>query len=358
MSPDPSEAGRILTGCGMFSFCMGLSNNYAPGDMTTPETLVLTAAEIRELLDARELLQPMREAFAKYSTERTVPARRFPVVLPKTAETGAGGMVLAPGIIPGVPAYTVKVNAKFPDAVPAIKGVILLHDMTSGDLLAILDSGYITAVRTGLAGAISADVLARKDASRVAIIGAGTQGRVQLRSLALVREISSVSVFDTTPGAAERYAAENHEGIACEIGPAASIAEAVEGADIVITCTWATEPFLFDSMVAPGTHITTLGPDSPGEAEVDAGLIRKSLFACDDRDLAIEMGAIGGVGLGADAIHAEIGEVIAGAKTGRSSADQITIFGSVGLAFQDLAAAWLVYEKAKASGQGQIIAFF
>jgi len=325
--------------------------------MTGSEILILTAADIRDLLDPRELLPELREAFAKYSTQRTVPARRFPVVLPETAATGAGGMVLAPGIIPGVPAYTVKVNAKFPDAVPAIKGVILLHDMTSGDLLAILDSSHITAVRTGLAGAIAADVLARKDASRVAIIGAGTQGHVQLRSLALVREISAVSVFDTIPGTAEHYAAEDHAGISCEIRLASSVGEAVERADIIITCTWATEPFLFDGMVAPGTHITTLGPDSPGEAEVDAGLIRKSLFVCDDRDLAIEMGAIGGVGLGADAIHAEIGEVIAGTKIGRSSADQITIFGSVGLAFQDLAASWLVYGKAREANLGRWVVF-
>jgi len=326
--------------------------------MTAPETLVLTAEEIRSLLDTRALLPHMREAFAKYSMERTVPARRFPVILPDTAMTGAGGMVLAPGILPGIPAYTVKVNAKFPDAYPAIKGVILLHDIKTGDLLSVLESGHITALRTGLAGAIAADTLARKDASRVAVIGAGTQGRVQLSSLALVREISAVSVFDTVRSAAEHYAAEDQDGIECEIRPVGSIAEAVEGADIVITCTWATEPFLFDGMVAPGTHITTLGPDSPGEAEVDAELITKSLFVCDDRDLAIEMGAIGGVGLDANAIHAELGEVIAGAKSGRSSADQITIFGSVGLAFQDLAAAWQVYEKAKASGQGRNISFF
>lgn len=326
--------------------------------MTTRETLLLTAAEIRSLLDARELLPGMREAFIKYSMERAVPARRFPVVLPDTATTGAGGMVLAPGTLPGIPAYTVKVNAKFPDADPAIKGVILLHDINTGDLLSVLESGHITAVRTGLAGAIAADVLARRDGSRVAIIGAGTQGRVQLGSLALVREISAVSVFDTDPGAAERYAADHHEGVACEIRPVGSVAAAVDGADIVITCTWATEPFLFDGMVSPGTHISTVGPDSPNEAEVDAGLIRKSLFVCDDRDLAMEMGAIGGAGLGADAIHAEIGEVLAGAKSGRSSAGQITVFGSVGLAIQDLVAAWQVYEKAEASGQGRTITFF
>lgn len=324
--------------------------------MSAPETLILTAADASALLDTRELLEPMREAFAKYSTERTVPARRFPVVLPQTVDTGAGGMVLAPGLVPGIPAYTVKVNAKFPNAKPAIKGAILLHDLENGDLLAILDSGHITAVRTGLAGAIAADVLARKDASRVAVIGAGMQGRVQLTSLALVREIEAVSVFDTAPGAAERYASEAHEGVNCRIRVAQGVEDAVADADIIITCTWANEPFLFDRMVVPGAHITTIGPDSPHEAEVDAELIKKCLFVCDDCDLAIEMGAIGGVGLGKESIHAELGEVIAGTKPGRTSDAQITIFGSVGLAFQDLAAAWLAYRKAAESEQGRRIA--
>lgn len=321
--------------------------------MTAPETLILTAAEARELLSPRELLPRLREAFAKYSTERSVPARRYPVLLPQTADTGAGGMVLAPGLVPGIPAYTVKVNAKFPHAKPAIKGAILLHDLECGDLLAILDSGHITAVRTGLAGAIGTDTLARKDASKVAIIGAGVQGRVQLTSLALVRDIQSVAVFDAVSEAAECYAAEQHGGVTCDVRVAASVEDAVADADIVITCTWAKEPFLFDGMVAPGAHITTLGPDSPGEAEVGADLIKKSLFVCDDTDLAVEMGAIGGVSLGKEAIHAELGEVIAGTKPGRTSDDQITIFGAVGLAFQDLASAWLVYEKAKTNGRGK-----
>jgi ornithine cyclodeaminase/alanine dehydrogenase-like protein (mu-crystallin family) len=321
--------------------------------MSLPETLILTAEDARALLNPADLLPRLRKAFANYSTERSVSARRYPVVLPQTAQTGAGGMVLAPGLVQGIPAYTVKVNAKFPDAKPAIKGAILLHDLDNGDLLAILDSGHITAVRTGIAGALGVDVLARKDSSRVAVIGAGTQGRVQLTSLALVRRIVSVAVFDVVPGQAERYAGDSHKGVDCGINVAASVAEAVADADIVITCTWANDPFLFEGMVRAGTHITTLGPDSPGEAEVGADLIKKSVFVCDDRDLAIEMGTIGGVGLGKESIHAELGEVIAGIRPGRASDDQITIFGAVGLAFQDLAAAWLVYEAAKAQGRGQ-----
>lgn len=337
--------------------CQPRTALYAPPAMAGPQTLLLTASDVADLLDAGTLLEPMRDAFAAYSTARKVPARRFQVVLPQSADTGAGGMVLAPGLTPGVPAYTVKVNAKFPGTVPAIKGIILLHDLDSGELLAVLDSGLLTAVRTGLAGALGAEVLARQTACRVAIIGAGTQGRVQLRSLALVRDIAGATVFDTQPGAAEAFARETHEGVACPVQAAGDLEEVLQEADVVITSTWATQPFLFDDMVAPGTHITTLGPDSPGEAEVDAGLIHKALFVCDDRDLAVEMGAIGGVGLGPEAIDAELGEVIAGRAPGRTSDDQITIFGSVGLAFQDLVAAWEVYQKAREAGRGQPFAF-
>ena len=323
--------------------------------MNQSETIILTAEDARALLDPAELLPRLRDAFAKYSTERSVPARRYPVELPQSQETGAGGMVLAPGLLPGIPAYTIKVNAKFPGTTPSIKGAILLHDLEKGDLLAILDSGYITGVRTGLAGALGADVLARPDASHVAIIGAGTQGRVQLESLARVRKITAVHVYDNLVASAQQFASENHEGIACEVSVAGSVEEAVRDADIIVASTWSTTPFLAKGMIRPGAHITTLGPDSPGKAEVDAALIKSGLFVCDDLDLAVEMGAAGGVGLGADVVDAELGEVIAGVKPGRISDDQITIFGSVGLAFQDLVAAWLIFEKAKASGRGQNI---
>lgn len=324
-------------------------------DMAQPETIILTAEDAHALLDPAELLPRLREAFAEYSTRRIVPARRYPVVLPQTLETGAGGMVLAPGLVPGIPAYTVKVNAKFPGTTPSIKGAILLHDLDTGDLLAILESGYITAVRTGLAGALGADVLARRDASRVAIVGAGTQGRVQLASLARVRKIEAVSVFDQVTNFVMQFASERHEGIDCDVTVAESVEQAVVEADIIVSSTWASEPFLHEGMVQQGAHVTTLGPDSPGKAEVDAALIQSSLFVCDDRELAVEMGAVGGVGLGADVIDAELGEVIAGTKPGRTSDDQVTVFGSVGLAFQDLAAAWLVYEKARANDCGQAI---
>lgn len=222
-----------------------------------------------------------------------------------------------------------------------------LHDLATGDLLAVMDSTYLTAVRTGLVSALATDILARADAGVVAIVGAGVQGEFQLRYLTRLRSIQKVFVFDTVPDKAADFAARmatelNVSGTASE-----SLAAAVAEADIILAATWSRSPFLFPNLVRKGVHITTLGPDEPGKCEVDATLIQQSMFVCDDRELAVTMGAIGGAGLGSDLIHAELGEVIAGVRPGRTTPKQITIYGGVGLAFQDLVVAWQIYQAAK-----------
>jgi ornithine cyclodeaminase/alanine dehydrogenase-like protein (mu-crystallin family) len=320
-------------------------------------TLILTRPQVKALLNPRDVLAALRDAFQAYSTEREADARRIPLPLPRPAPQGASVMVLVPGLVPGIPAYTVKVHAKFPGSDPAIQGVVLLNDLATGHPLAVMDSTYLTAVRTGLAGALGADVLSRVDAGDVAIVGAGAQGILQLECLAFVRSLRRVRVYDTASEKAAEFAHANERRLGLQLEPVDSLEAAVKSADIIVTATWATEPFLHSGMVAKGAHITTLGPDEPGKAEVSADLIRKSVFVCDDRNLAIEMGAIGGVGLGPDAIHAELGEVIAGRRSGRTEADQITVFGSVGLAFQDLAAAWFVYQRAKKKQIGTRVNF-
>lgn len=320
-------------------------------------TLVLTRSQIQPLIDRAALLPAMRSAFAAHAAGRLTAARRFPVALPPPAPAEAGAMLLAPGVLDGIPAYAVKVHAKFPGAEPAVRGVVLLHDLLDGRLLAVLESTLITAVRTGLAGAIAADALARPDAATVAVVGAGVQGAVQLETLALVRALRQVTVFDTHPGRAGTFARREGARLGVAVRPVETLADAVSGADMVVTATWARAPFLFPGMVGPGAHVTTLGPDQPGKCELDAALIRDALFVCDDRALAVEMGAIGGAGLGADAIHAELGEVLAGARPGRTAPEQITVFGSVGLAFQDLVVAWHVYREARSRGIGHHLDF-
>jgi ornithine cyclodeaminase/alanine dehydrogenase-like protein (mu-crystallin family) len=318
-------------------------------------TRILTRSEVAALLEPAESLPALRAAFQAYSLNRAIPAQRARSPLP--GEAPASVALLFPGLVPGIPAYTVKVHAKFPQQQPAIKGVLHLHDLETGQLLAIMDSTYLTAVRTGLAGAIAADTLARAEAGRVAIIGAGVQGEMQLRCLALVRTLRQVRVFDTLPGQAEDYARRMEDAVASPILPASTLAKAVQDADIIVTATWSRAPFLFADMLQPGAHITTLGPDEPGKCEVDADVIQAGLFVCDDRELAAKIGAIAGAGLGDEAIHAELGEILAGQRPGRANAEQITIYGGVGLAFQDVVAAWQVYQKALQQQVGQEINF-
>jgi len=321
------------------------------------ETLILGRAEIKALVSPQEALEPMRNAFRHYSTQRAIPALRVPSPLPAPAPSDAGVMILVPGVVAGIPAYTVKVNAKYPAGNPAIQGVIILSNLETGATLAILESGFLTALRTGLAGAIAADVLARPDARTVAIVGAGVQGILQLEMLLLVRPITRARVYDISADRTRAFAARNRSRLGIEIEPAANLDTAIRDSDIIVTATWATEPFLHPVMVRPGTHVTTLGVDQPGKAEVSADLLRSSLFVCDDRDLAVTMGAAGGAGVGAEVIDAELGEVIAGLHPGRAEPDEITIFSSVGLAFQDLVVAWLAYQRALKRGIGHRVDF-
>ena len=257
---------------------------------------------MRRLLDRDALLESLRAAFAAYSTRRTVAAQRAGSALP-----GPGGrtvMVVYPGLIDGIPAFTVKVNAKIPGAARSVVGSIHLADLETGAVLAIMDSVVITAERTALAGAVAADVLARRDTPRVAVIGAGVQGEAQVRALQHVRRVDRVDVVDAIPERATAYAERVGPALGVDVVVRDRVADAVRDADVIITAT---------------------------------------------------MGAVAGAGLGRDAIHAELGEIIAGVKRGRTREDQITIFGTVGLAFQDLAACWQVYQRATREGVGTMV---
>lgn len=320
---------------------------------TTSQTLLIGRSECTTLLQPATIVSALRDAFVSYSTPGGERARRV------RAKVGGKGTstVLFPGMTPGIPAYTVKVHAKFPGQDPAIRGVLCLHDLESGSLLAVMDSTHLTAVRTGLAGALAADTLAVAGAGSVTVIGAGAQGVQQLRSLALLRTLHRVRVYDTDPRRAQAYADALGGELGLPIEASPSLSRAVAEAEIVLTATWAREPFLLPGMLEPGSHVTTLGADEPGKAEVSAEVLRSALFVCDDRDLAVEMGALGGVGLGPDAVAAELGEVLAGRHPGRRDAHEITVFGGVGLAFQDTVAAWAIYQGALRTGAGREIDF-
>jgi ornithine cyclodeaminase/alanine dehydrogenase-like protein (mu-crystallin family) len=310
-------------------------------------TLVLTRTDVERLLEPSALLGAIRRGFVA-AQSATIPPQRARTGLP---HQGSSATALFPGLLPDIPAYTVKVQAKFPGETPAIRGLVQLFDTRTGALLAVMDAGHLTALRTAAAGAVAADVLARTDAGHVALIGAGVQCSYGLELLTHVRPIHTVTVFDSTPLKTGPFVRRMAARTDARLIPTDSLPEAVADADIVLTATWARAPFLYSDFLKPAAHVTTLGADEPGKAEVSAELLLRSSFFCDDAALAVHTGAIGNVGLSESAITGELGSVLAGRQAGRLGGEY-TVYGGVGLPWMDLAAAWLVYEAALASDSG------
>ncbi|MBM7112939.1 ornithine cyclodeaminase family protein [Archangium primigenium] len=289
-------------------------------------TLLLTRTDVQHAMDALTLLEEMRAAFRADSTR---PGDEPP---PASVATGlAGGLqVSLPGALPGIPACSVKVEHG--DG----RGVVHLYARDTGALLAVMEAGHLAALAQGVVGALAADVLARPDASRVALIGAGPSASMQLKSLRLVRGLQHVRVYDAQPVRGVDFAARMYKALNLPVRPAMSVEEAVEDADVVITATGSAEPLLFPGMVRAGTHISALGAQGPGRAEVAPGLLRQSSFFCD----APARAAV----LGEAPVPTALGAVLAGAAPGRRDVAEVTIFGGMRPAWQDLVAAWHVYQ--------------
>jgi ornithine cyclodeaminase len=308
-------------------------------------TLLLSRSDLAALLDVTSCLGALREGFL------AVP----PEIDPQRVRTGLPGpgtaTALIPGLVDGIPAYTVKVNAKFPAARPALRGVVCLHDSGSGELLALLDSATVTAWRTGLAAAIATDALARPVAASVAVIGAGAQAALVLRGLAALRPWARLTVCDLDRDRAEAFAAAHAGG-----RPAVTAGDAraaARDADIVVLATWSRTPLLEAGDVPPGTHVTSLGADEPGKAELSAALLRSARVITDDTRLAVTSGALGTAGLPAGHAAGTLSQVLCGTGAGRTADAQVTVYTPVGLPWQDLALAWAAYRQARAAGTGR-----
>jgi len=222
--------------------------------------------------------------------------------------------------------------------------------------LAVFESSLITAMRTCAAGAVGVAALARQDASKVAVIGAGSQCLWQLRALQAIGRLSRAWIYDTVSERAVNLAESLTSELALTVKSCNSISEATAEADIIIAVTQSLEPIITSNVVRPGMHINAFGADEPGKVEICSEVLSRSLVVVDNRNLALSDGTLNVAftsgAIDADVIHAEIGEVLTGTHSGRVSEDQITVFGSVGLAFQDLVACQIIYDKAISAGLG------
>ena len=322
-------------------------------------TLVLTRGDVAALLTLDECIVAVEEAFALQGAGRAL----GPGVLGLHVPDG-GFHVKAAGLPLSRLYVAVKLNANFPDngprrGLPTIQGVIALADGETGRPLALMDSMEITVLRTGAATAVAARHLARADARVATIVGCGRQGRIQLAALARVRPLERAYAVDTDAAAARRFAEETSARLRLDVRPAGSAAETAPLSAICVTCTSSRAPLLRRDDIAAGTFIAAVGADSEDKIEIDPGLMAAGTIVVDSLEQCATIGdlhhaLVRGVLSTAD-VHATLADVVAGRKPGRTSAEEITIFDSTGVAIEDVAAAVAVYERAVASGRGVTI---
>ncbi len=321
--------------------------------------LALSGDDLRVLVPMRDAIAAVRQAFVELSAGRALVPLRSHVPV-----EGGGAFLTMPASLPAIRGLGAKLVTVFPGnpgrGLPAISATVVLLDAETGQLAALVEGTYLTALRTGAAGGLAADLFARPDAAVVALIGAGEQGRTQLEAACTVRRVTQIRVVDRSRERGRTFAAWARQQPWLEgatVVPTSDPALAVRGADIVITATTSATPVFPGSEVMPGAHVTAVGAFTPQTREVPGDVIARAVIFVDSRTAALaEAGdliiPIQEGRLSPDAIRAEIGEVAAGTATGRTNSQEVTLFKSVGNAVQDLAVAALAVRLAGASGRG------
>jgi len=252
-------------------------------------------------------------------------------------------------------------NANFPDnprrfGLPTIQGTLVLADAGNGAPLAVMDSASVTILRTGAATAVAAKFLARRDARTATAVGCGAQGEIRLAAIAAVLPLQRAWMLDSDHARAERAAARAAASLGLRVEAAKDLSTVLRESDVCVTCTPARRAFVAAADVAPGTFIAAVGADNHGKQELEPPLVASATLVVDILDQCAEIGELQHVLAGGlmtrEQVHAELADVVAGRRPGRTRRDEITIFDSSGTALQDVAAAVAVYEKARATGRG------
>ena len=318
--------------------------------------LVLSRNDVLTLLTLPECIDAVEAAFRAHAERRTL----GPGVLGVPA-SGGGFHIKAAGLTGDRSVFAAKINANYPDnprrfGLPTIQGAVVLADAVNGVPLAVVESGSITALRTGAATAVAAKFLARKDARAVTLVGCGVQGEVQLAALATVLPFERVWLIDADAARAVALAAKVAARHGVDAKARADLHGALAESDVCITCTPSRRAFVSRSDVPPGMFIAAVGADSQGKQELDPALVANATLVVDVLEQCAEIGELqhalaSGLMTRAD-VHAELADVVVGFRPGRTRSDEITIFDSSGTALQDVAAALAVYDRARAAGRG------
>ncbi len=322
--------------------------------------ILLTEADVKTLLTMDDLIPAMSTALAAFSARQVQQPLR--TVLTIGEQHAFYGMM--PAYIPGTPALGTKLVTVF-SGNPA-RGLtthlasIVLLDPETGALLSLMDGRYITESRTAAVSAVSVQHLAREDASVLAILGTGVQARSHLEAIAKVRKLQDVRVWSRSSVNADTFIREMQPHVECSLRKVGSAEEAVRDAAIVALTTASKEPVVYSEWIADGTHICAVGACRPAEREMEGALVARADLYVDSREAALaEAGDIvlpikEGL-IDPTHIKAELGEITGGRVPGRVSGDRVTIFKSLGMAVEDVAAAHLVYRRAMARGVGQVV---
>lgn len=326
----------------------------------TGGTLVLTRQNVVSLLTLDDCIREVEEAFRRHGLGRV----GEPAILGVHVE-GGGFHVKAAAMDGPRPYFAAKLNANFPGnrirGLPTIQGVITLFDAVDGQLLALIDSIEITILRTGAATAVAARHLSRPVRSVVTIAGCGNQGRVSLRALARVRDIEAAFVWDIDPGRALACAADLSSAVGRPVTPTDDFPGTARTSDIIVTCTPSTAPVLDSDAVRDGAFVAAVGADSEQKHEIHPALMARAVVITDVTTQCAAIGdlhhALSAGVVTVDHVRAQLGEVVAGIRPGRTREDDVVVFDSTGTALQDVAVAALVYERALATSTGTSVCF-
>jgi ornithine cyclodeaminase len=318
--------------------------------------LVLSDSDVRELLDMESCIAAMEDALAALARDELTMPLRFVV--------RSGGEQLM-GLMPAhragaAPLFSLKEIVISPGnsarGLDPHQGAVLLHDGETGVLRAMLNASAITEIRTAAVSAVATKLLARPGARRVAILGSGVQGRSHAVAMRSVVPDAEVRVWSRTPAHAEALALESH-AVVCE-----TIEEALDGAEVVCTCTSSRDPIVRRAWLAPGAHVNAVGSSVPSARELDAEAVAAASLFVDRRESTLNesgdyLAAVQEAGIGPEHIRAELGELLVGAEPGRRDDTELTLFKSLGLAVEDLAAAALCLERAREQSVGLEVEF-
>lgn len=325
-----------------------------------PNIKVLTEKDLRDqiTLDG-SVISCVEQALASLVRDDVV----MPPILHLAIERYNGEVDVKTAYVPGVDSFAIKISPGFFEnpklGLPSLNGLMVLFSAKTGVVEALLlDNGYLTDIRTAAAGAVAARYLARADASSAGILGGGTQARLQLKALQLVRPIEQARIWARRPEQARELAGHLAEEMGITVSAVSEPRQAVEGSDVVVTTTPSREPLVQPQWLTPGQHITAMGSDAEYKNELaPAVLTRAHLYVCDRVAQCVRLGELhhaveAGV-VDADAVHTELAQVITGQAAGRCSDDEITIADLTGTGVQDTGIATLAYARCIEAGTGR-----